>query len=134
MTPENRWKRMWVLNFVFLAASSVALVILVLLRYLEVAFAATFVLILATAAVAMYRRQKANSQSRPDERIRRLTYRSMGISWQATVFAGVALYLLEFYRVLSLSVVQALGLLLAFMYVSCLLILLILRLRGDVAE
>jgi hypothetical protein len=134
VTPEKRWKRMWVANFGFLAALSVALLVLVLLRYLDIAFATTFVVILAAAAIVMYQRQKSNGQSRPDERIRRLTFRSMGISWQATVFAGVALYLLEFYRIVSLSAIQTLGLLLAFMYVSWLLILLILRLRGDVAE
>jgi hypothetical protein len=134
VTPENGWKRMWIVNFAFLAAIAIALVVLVLFGHLDGAFVATFVLLTGASGFLMYRRQKSNPQSRPDERIRRLTYRSMGFSWQATVFGALALYLLNFYHLLSLTAAQALGVVLAFMYLSFLLIMLFLRLRGDVAE
>jgi len=128
------WKRMWAINFIFLTLCSGALVLLAILRLIEMTTAITFGTILLVFALFMYFRQRSNTRFRPDERIRRITTRAMGLSFQLSVFVVVAFYFLDYSKVLILSSAQILTALMLFMSFSYFVIVLILRRFGDISE
>jgi uncharacterized membrane protein len=125
---------MWALNFAFAFVVSGGLLVLAILRIVELSFAISFAVVLLGAGLIMYLRQRANPQSRPDERIRRIATRAMAMSWQLTVYGVVALYFLDYFKIFSLSSTQILTALVFFMSFSLLVFVLILRRLGDIGE
>jgi hypothetical protein len=131
---ESSWKRMWIINFIFLALLLVSLLILSVLHIIEITFALCFVLPLSIFALILFFRQKSNIQSRPDERMKRIVNRATNISWQLTAVVMAVLYWLDYSKVLLLSSAQVLSSLALFMALSFIIIYLILRRLGDVSE
>jgi len=134
MSTERSWKKMWAINFVALALVSGVLIVLAARRLIQTSFAISFIVMMAAAMVFMFLRQRTNKGSRPDERIKRLTSRAMGLSWQFTVVGVVVAYLFDYLRVFSLSSSQVLLAIVLFMEFSFFVIVLILRKVGDVTE
>ena len=127
-------KRIVTINNIFFIVSSCAVLLLAILRLIDITMAITFVLVLLVSGVTMGILGKPNSRFRTDERIRRLNSRALGLSHSLTLFGVATLYLLDHYKIFSLSSAQILLALIVFMPYSFLLIAFILRRFGDVNE
>jgi uncharacterized membrane protein len=134
MTPERRWKKMWLFNLVSLFLVVGALVPLVLFHLVELTFLITFVVLLVASGLLMYFRQKSNVQRRPDERLWRIGYRASWFAWNITIYGMAAFGILDYFHLISLDTFSILTILAVGSCVSFIIIFWIMRAVGEASE